>query len=657
MSTPTPTSRTWLFGDGAIDFGSQTPVHTYAAANTYIISLTVTNSDGSFTSVQPIIVSQPGTTPPPPPPRPPFPPPPCCGGSQLSPIRVGAIDPNEIVGSPGVGSAHWLNDKQPLKYVEFFENNPAATAPAADVIVTDQLDLVNMDLNTFSLGPIGFGNRLVFPAAGLSQFSTDVDLRQANNLILRINAGLDKATGIVTWRFTSLDPATLLPTGDPLAGFLPPNTAPPAGDGSVLYTVMPKTGRSTGAQVSQKARIVFDANPPIDTGLWVNTFDNSPPQSHVLPLAATQTSQSFAVNWSGTDTGAGISDYTVFVSDNSLPFTTWMSSTPATSGTFVGQQGHQYGFYSIARDLVGNVEISKTTAETTTTVKAPTIQCTGCYFLINNLRATLAFNVGVVESGSTFTYNYRSSTQAVQFISSSTSQIAVNGNTATFSGQGNLNGQSGYSFVVTATDGGGVGSGLDTVAILITGPNNYSYLVNGTVVGGDIVVKQKEEDYSTFDTAMPSVPEPATFGLMLTVALLVSILARKSFLWRRSCDKNLKHVWTLTIRQPLRPVDLVWWTSATDAGASEVVPVVLSSIFGDIQAHGRSLRSRGPLTPYVSGSTVEGNSFFRKEPTVHHDAIFHVAAVQLLDLAFASGCSSATALISPNHCCPRQTEI
>jgi len=42
---------------------------------------------------------------------------------------------------------------------------------------------------------------------------------------------------------------------------------------------------------------------------------------------------------------------------------------------------------------------------------------------------------------------------------------------------------------VTATDGGGPGSGLDSVSIAITGPNNFSHSKNGTILGGDIIVK------------------------------------------------------------------------------------------------------------------------------------------------------------------------
>jgi hypothetical protein len=229
-------------------------------------------------------------------------------------------------------------------------------------------------------------------------------------------------------------------------------------------------------------------NPPINTPTWFNTIDNTKPTSHANPLSSTQTSPAFTASWAGSDVGAGVQDFTIYVSDNGGPYTAWLTNTTGTQATYNGVNGHTYGFYSIARDLVGNVENAKTTAEATTTVKVPSVVCTGCYFLINGTRATLAFNVSVVGSGSTFTYNYRTSTQMVQFVSSTTSQIAVNGNTATFSGHGSLNGLFGYSFTVTAKDGGAVGSGLDTVFITITGPDSYSYTASGSIVGGDIVI-------------------------------------------------------------------------------------------------------------------------------------------------------------------------
>jgi pimeloyl-ACP methyl ester carboxylesterase/sugar lactone lactonase YvrE len=120
----------------------------------------------------------------------------------------------------------------------------------------------------------------------------------------------------------------------------------------------------------------------------------------------------------------------------------------------------------------------------------PTILCTGCYFTVQNVRATFAFNVGYQGGVSTFTFNYRSSTQTIQFVSSATTQISVSGNKTTFSGQGTLNGQAGYNFAVTATDGGSAGSGLDQVAINITGPNGYAFAATGTVIGGDVIVHE-----------------------------------------------------------------------------------------------------------------------------------------------------------------------
>lgn len=156
------------------------------------------------------------------------------------------------------------------------------------------------------------------------------------------------------------------------------------------------------------------------------------------------------------------------------------------SGTLVGTRGH----FTIKAMSRGASAVQDTGDAVVTALTPPTIQCTGCYLLINNVRATLAFNIASVGSSSTFAYNYRTATQTVQFASTTTSQISGNGTTVTFSGQGKLNGVAGYAFVVTAKDGGGVGSGLDTISISLTGPGNYSYTANGTVAGGDILLKQ-----------------------------------------------------------------------------------------------------------------------------------------------------------------------
>ncbi len=281
-------------------------------------------------------------------------------------------DPNEKVGSRGRTEPQYISGGGPLRYSIYFENQATATAPAQEVVITDQLEASKMDLTTFSFGPISFGDRQVNPPPGLKQFSTDVDLRPGKNLIVRIAAGLD-ATGRVSWYFGSIDPATGKLTEDPLGGFLPPNATPPQGEGSVVFTVMPKKDLPTGTEIRNKARIVFDLNDPVDTPEWLNTLDNTKPSSQVLPLAATQTSSNFTVQWAGTDEHSGILDYTVFVSEDGGPFTPFLINTTATSGDFTGKPGRTYAFYSIARDQTGNLEDRPPQPDAVTQVLGDTI--------------------------------------------------------------------------------------------------------------------------------------------------------------------------------------------------------------------------------------------------------------------------------------------
>lgn len=198
---------------------------------------------------------------------------------------------------------------------------------------------------------------------------TTVDLRPGNNLLVRVHASLNMSTGLLTWRFTSLDPTTHQPPTDPSAGFF----LPPGGVGSVFFTVMPKQSLATNTQIQNQATIVFDVNPPMSTQTWLNTLDNDTPISHVLPLPAVENAASFTVQWAGTDVGSGIQDFTIFVSENGGAFTPFLSNTTDISATFTGQTGKSYAFYSIARDQVGNQEDPKTAHEATTQVAMDTI--------------------------------------------------------------------------------------------------------------------------------------------------------------------------------------------------------------------------------------------------------------------------------------------
>ncbi len=297
-----------------------------------------------------------------------------------------AVDPNDKVGPHGAGPERYISGEQPMGYAVFFENKPEATAPAQDVIITDQLDISKFDLSTFQLGPVNFGGHTATPPAGLRQWTTDVDMRPANNLIVRISAGLDETTGVVTWTLTSLDPATMQPPEDPLAGFLPPNTEAnaPAGEGGVLFTVMPKRP-STGTEIRNGARIVFDTNAPLDTPIWVNTIDDSKPSGQVAALASTQNSSTFNVSWSGTDSGAGVATYSVYVSEDGGPYSIWQFGTADTSAAFKGRPGKSYAFFAVATDGVGNVENLTATesAEAETSVAPLLLQFNATAYAVN----------------------------------------------------------------------------------------------------------------------------------------------------------------------------------------------------------------------------------------------------------------------------------
>ncbi len=98
-------------------------------------------------------------------------------------------------------------------------------------------------------------------------------------------------------------------------------------------------------------------------------IDSTPPVSHVAALPATEASPNFSVQWSGTDATSGLRYYTIYMSDNSGPFTPWLSQTTATQAWLAGFLGHTYKFYSEATDVAGNVEV-KTTPDAFTTVPA-----------------------------------------------------------------------------------------------------------------------------------------------------------------------------------------------------------------------------------------------------------------------------------------------
>jgi RHS repeat-associated protein len=290
-------------------------------------------------------------------------------------------DPNGLVGPNGYGSQSYVSITSLLPYRINFENATNALVPAQVVSVSNQLS-ANLDLSTFALASIGFGNQFFQIPANSQHYQQTVHMTyHAVAFDVQIEAGINLANGVVYANFRSIVPATgLPPTVD--IGFLPPEDGTGRGDGFMAYTVNPKTMLPTGTEVRNVAWITFDQNPAIATDLVdphnpssghdtnkqaLVTIDASLPTSSVIPLLATATNTAFTVSWSGSDTGSGVVSYDIYVQTNSGPWTLWLAGTTATSATFYGQGGQTYGFYSIAHDGAGNTQPAPSSANTTTT--------------------------------------------------------------------------------------------------------------------------------------------------------------------------------------------------------------------------------------------------------------------------------------------------
>jgi hypothetical protein len=283
-------------------------------------------------------------------------------------IATSLLCPDAFAGNEKSGTVGAVPGQVALPYTIRFENPASATGPAQQVVVSDPLDMNTLDPHTVSLDAITFGSVRIVPPPGLRSYATQVDLRPGKNLLVNVSAAVDLFTGVLSWYFSSIDPATGQPPTDPLNGFLPPNTVPPEGEGSVLFTVLP-VPNLPGTTIDNRAAIVFDEGPVNYTNVWQNTVDNVAPASHVLPLANYSDESTILVEWAAEGAPTDLRDFTIYVSEDGAPYRLWRLNTEATADTLIppsNHQFHEYSFYSIARDVIGNVESPPGTPDATT---------------------------------------------------------------------------------------------------------------------------------------------------------------------------------------------------------------------------------------------------------------------------------------------------
>jgi RHS repeat-associated protein/uncharacterized repeat protein (TIGR01451 family) len=378
--------------------------------------------------------SQTPPPPKPPPPTPPMPPnfPPGSGGGGSQ--NVTPIDPNELIGPSGYGTAGFILPNGTLPYTIEFEND--GDAAAQDVTVTEQLDS-SLNWSTFQLGSFGFGNvNFVIPSS-LTQYQTTVSYLNSDgsSLNVLVTLAFNVQTGLLTVNYVSLDPLTGQAPAGVFDGFLyPESTSAIDSDGFVQYTVAPAPGLTTGTTINQQASVVFDTNAPLETAVVTNTIDAGPPTSTVGALPSIENSASFPVSWSGSDDsgGSGIAAYAIYDSENGGPYQLFMTASAPGSATFTGQSGDTYSFYSIAVDNVGHVQTTPSAPQATTTVQVPlttslsAVSGSGTYGSTATLTATLTERgTPLVGKSVTFTLTSGGKVTTVGTITAGTGGVAT----------------------------------------------------------------------------------------------------------------------------------------------------------------------------------------------------------------------------------------
>ncbi len=273
-----------------------------------------------------------------------------------------AEDPNEIIGPTGQPHKKWVSVKDRMPYTILFENDTTATARARYIKITTPIE-PKQDAASLELGSFGFNNQSFTIPTGLSSYTQRLDVRDSTGVFVDITAGYDVLNNQIFWELQAIDPLTLMPPEDPLAGFLflQDTSKPEYGNGFVNFSIKPKQTAITLDTIVAKAFIVFDENAVIPTNLHKNTIDAVAPTSSITNLPDLTPDTEVNIHYTGTDdaNGSGVKWYAIYVSDNNGPPELFVNNFTKADTTFRGIADHKYKFYVAATDTAGNVEVLK----------------------------------------------------------------------------------------------------------------------------------------------------------------------------------------------------------------------------------------------------------------------------------------------------------
>lgn len=288
-----------------------------------------------------------------------IPDPPCigCGDDESEADLIESIDPNDIIPPKGVGDEGWIRKDWILNFMVTFENLPEATAPAQIVDIRMLFNPV-VDAGSFKVGDYGFGFAFEEVPDNSSTYNELLPYSEEFGVDINVLAGVNVNSSEAYWIFESYEPGTQLPPDDPLAGFLPPNdTITGEGEGFITFSITADQNSQTYDVIDVYAEIVFDENDPITTPMAFLTVDADTPVSQVIPEIIAPDLNTLLINWSGTDIGSGIRDYTLFVSENYQEYKLALVETTETHFLLPATLGNTYRLFTVARDSVDNLEV------------------------------------------------------------------------------------------------------------------------------------------------------------------------------------------------------------------------------------------------------------------------------------------------------------
>lgn len=273
-------------------------------------------------------------------------------------------DPNDIYGYLSKAGSKFITDSvAKVNYTIEFENDTAfATAAAHSIVIKDTLDKKYFVLEEFMPTGVRIGDREVFlnetevkTQNNVTSFVKTIDMRPEINAIAQVDGTFNSLTGIAQWTFQSLDPMTMEPTYDLMQGILPVNFDGTSGIGEVMFEIGVKQGKADGAEIKNRASIVFDYEDAILTPTWTNIVDAVAPSS-VIDNSWMVNDSTLRITAEAFDARSGVWKYEWYVqAGENAPW--WKEGeTDSLSFDYHIYEGIDYGFCVVATDSAGNVE-------------------------------------------------------------------------------------------------------------------------------------------------------------------------------------------------------------------------------------------------------------------------------------------------------------